>query len=286
MTRSPGHGTGENRIAGYTVLGATGFVGSRLVNMLNSTCGGCYAPSRGDSEVFRRDLGRVFYCIGLTADYAHVPFATVEAHVTFLSRVLSEARFERLVYLSSTRLYDDLPPGPCGEDVCLQFSVTSPRHIYDLSKALGENICMTASGDRASVARLSCVYDHTTGSPGFLSQLLQRIPIEREFVLDSSSGVVRDYVAINDVVVALKLILDRGENQIFNVASGENVSNQEIVDTLNTHGWHISLSRLSEREDQVVCDISKLKALGVEPSLVRDNMDSFIRNLRGFHAPC
>ena len=63
-----------------------------------------------------------------------------------------------LVYLSSTRLYDG-QPGFAGaevdEDTPLALDPAQPRHLYDLSKALGESLCRQASGGRARIARLT-----------------------------------------------------------------------------------------------------------------------------------
>jgi nucleoside-diphosphate-sugar epimerase len=263
----------------YTVLGASGFIGSRIVKMLRSAGNSCYTPIHGENEIFGRELGRIFYCIGLTADYAQRPFATVEAHVAFLARVLENARFERLVYLSSTRLYDNMPSAMCHEEVDIPLNPMNPRHLYDLSKALGENLCLTASNGRASVARLSCVYDDAPGSPGFLSELLQRLRIERTFALDSSTGISRDYVALDDVVAILRKILDSGRNEIFNVASGENVSNEEIVETLNASGCRISLNRRSALQNQARCDVTKIRKFDIQPVRVRDYLKDFLEKL-------
>jgi nucleoside-diphosphate-sugar epimerase len=270
----------------YTILGANGFIGSRLLRKLTASSINCYAPALSDSNLFQRDLGRVFYCVGLTADYAYRPFDTVEAHVTFLAHFLTRAWFEKMVYLSSTRLYDGLQAEVCREDEDLLFNPSNPRHLYDLSKALGENLCMTASNGRASVARLSCVYDDTPGSTGFLSELLHRLRTEKEFTIASSSGVVRDYLSIGDVLIALKAILDSGRHDVYNVASGENVSNQEIADILNGLGCHITLSQYSERQNTPTCDVSKLKSFGLEPTLVRNYLKFFLMNLGELDGTC
>jgi len=201
----------------------------------------CFAPVRGSEEIFSRNLGRVFYCIGMTADYARHPFETIESHTCFLARVLKEARFEHLVYLSSTRLYDTLDAEIAQEDMPLYLSPIQPRHIYDLSKALGENMCLTITDGRASVARLACVFGTVAGTPGFLSELLQRAARERQFLLPSATGFVRDYIHVDDVIHALKSIVDYGAPAIYNVASGENVSNAELAEIFNSCGWKISL---------------------------------------------
>ena len=42
-----------------------------------------YAPAKGDPELLERDLGTVFYCAGLTADYDRRPFdASSPRHVS------------------------------------------------------------------------------------------------------------------------------------------------------------------------------------------------------------
>jgi nucleoside-diphosphate-sugar epimerase len=267
-------------MARYTILGGSGFVGSRLGRLLSSKGESCYVPSRGEEGVFEQDLGLVFYCIGLTADYAAKPFQTVEAHVTYLARILERARFDRLVYLSSTRLYDSLEGGRGEEGSDLKLNPGNPRHLYDISKAMGENLCLSASSGKAAVARLSCVYDDADDAPGFLSELLQRVRRERAFGLESSSGFSRDYVFVDDVTAALKAIVDSESTGIFNVASGENVSNGDLIDFLNKRSCSIALSRKSERQAPAISDISRIRSLGITPTPVLDYLGNFMRGIQ------
>jgi nucleoside-diphosphate-sugar epimerase len=261
----------------YTVLGASGFVGQRLTTALNAAGHDVYAPERGDAKLFSRDLGHVFYCAGLTADYAARPFDTVEAHVSLLARVLREARFAHLVYLSSTRLYDSLGANSGKEDQDLVLNPANPRHLYDLSKALGENLCLTLAGDRASVARLACVFDWGPGAPGYLSEWLQRAAGEKSFCLDSGTGFVRDYIHLDDVVAALRAMADHTATGIVNVASGENVSNAELAEVFNRCGWSVSLSRDVPRQSAPACDVQRLASLGVTPRPVRTVLEDYLK---------
>lgn len=251
------------QLSRYTVLGATGFVGRHLVNTLTQRVEGVYAPARGDESIFDRDLGCVFYCIGLTADYARKPFETINAHVALLSRFLEKASFDRLVYLSSTRLYDGAQTA--AEDQSLLFSSANPRHLYDLSKALGENLCMTASAGRATVARLANVYSADSGSPGFFSELIGMLASSRSLSLDSSPHFSRDYVHIDDVVSALQALADGTSCDITNVASGQLSSNRQIAHCLERAGWQVTFSRDDNVAPPPICDIGKLRSLGVEP---------------------
>jgi len=223
-----------------TVIGAGGFIGRRLVARLRQLGWDCRAPARDEREfVHDEDLGMVFYCAGLTADFARRPHDTVRAHVGLLDDVLASARFDTLVYLSSTRLYDGRP-GFAGaevdEDTPLSLDPAQPRHLYDLSKALGESLCRQASGGRARIARLSCVYSGgDDDADGFLGTLLSclRAP-DRGAVLDldSSAETARDYVHVDDVLEALVAIAGHGTRPLYNVAGGVNVVNRELFTRL------------------------------------------------------
>ncbi|HEX2558682.1 NAD-dependent epimerase/dehydratase family protein, partial [Phenylobacterium sp.] len=138
-----------------TILGAAGFVGSRLRRRLEGRGIAPFCPRKADPAVFEQDLGVVYDCAGLTADYAARPFDTVEAHATLVARLAERARFDRLIVLSSTRLYDSSSAELAHEDDALILRPAEPRHIYDLSKALGENVALTQTAGRGAVARLS-----------------------------------------------------------------------------------------------------------------------------------
>ncbi|HTP63206.1 MAG TPA: SDR family oxidoreductase, partial [Burkholderiales bacterium] len=227
----------------HTILGARGFIGGRLAQRLHSAGLECFAPDRGDERVFSgTPLGIVFYCVGMTADYLSNPGATVEAHVGLLSRLLKTGAFSRLIYLSSTRLYDSNPSTVAKESDPLALASSNPRHLYDLTKALGENLSLTASGGRGSVARLSCVYDAAPGAPGFMSELITQLRANQDVHIDSSPGIVRDYIALDDVVEALLAIANHRESGIFNVASGENTSNADIAAFVNRSGRSLRFS--------------------------------------------
>lgn len=260
----------------HTVLGARGFVGSRLVARLQAEGREVYAPARGDAAIFERPLGAVFYCVGMTADYERDPAATVEAHAGLLSRLIAQGRFSRILYLSSTRLYDSLGVGPAQTQAPLVVDPRNPRSLYDLTKGLGENLALACSQGRGAVARLSGVFDWNDGAPGFLSQILQRSARDRMFTLDSAPGLTRDYIHLDDCVRALVAIMDSQACDIFNVASGENVSNGEIAEVFNARGWRIAFTRSGGESPLPVCDVAPLAALGFQPRRTREIIERWI----------
>ena len=220
-----------------TVIGASGFIGRHLTRRLRAEGFEVHEAARDADRWLHGPLGHVFYCAGLTADYAQRPHDTVDAHVALLNRVLRLGQFESLVYLSSTRLYDGSLAEAADEGTALALDPRQPRHLYDLSKALGESLCHVAGAGRARIARLSCVYRGADDADGFLPQLLRGVPqalAQAEsgqpprLRIDTTPCAARDYVHLDDVLQALLLIATRGTQPVYNVAAGRNISNREL----------------------------------------------------------
>lgn len=207
-----------------------------------------WAPARDEAALFDQPLGHVMYCAGLTADFQTRPFDTVEAHVGLLARLLQRAQFESLVYLSSTRMYDSLDTAEAHEALPLMLDPAQPRHLYDLSKALGESLCHTVGQGRSRIARLACVFDGIEDADGFVPALLRQVQAARraaqgqpcELAVDSAPGLERDYVYLPDVLRALECIAIRSQQTVYNVASGANVRNAELFDYIERR-WNCRL---------------------------------------------
>lgn len=262
-----------------TVIGAQGFVGRRLTERLAADGADPWTPAKGDTGLFDRDLGVVYYCAGLTADYDQRPFDTVEAHASLVSRIIAAGRFERFVYLSSTRLYDGLPKAEVDEDEPLVFDPKDPRRVYDLSKALGENLAMARAAGRGRVARLANVYDWEDGAPGFLSEWLIRAREDRDLVLPSSPAVARDYIHLDDVVDALLAIAASDAPAVVNVASGELVTNGSIAEVFEDAGWRVRFTGAAKPAPPPNAAVLRLAGLGVRARPVRDVVRGYLEGL-------
>lgn len=219
----------------FTVLGASGFVGSHLCNWLRYRGHGVFAPGRGDDEIYHRNLGHVIYCIGVTADFRHRPHDTVDAHVTVLADILRRCRFESLLFLSSTRVYG--ADGTGREDTPVSVSPSDPGDLYNISKLAGEAMCLASPDPRLRVARLANIFaDDMEAFPSqaenFLPSIVRAAAIDGTVSLRTSLLSAKDYIAIDDVVRALERIAVSGRHRLYNVASGRNVSHGEILDAL------------------------------------------------------
>lgn len=213
--------------ARHTVLGATGFVGRHLVRHLEQLGLDVLAPARDDLRIEHEDLGTVYFCIGLTADWRQQPHATVEAHVGKLAHVLDRCRFDALVYLSSTRVYKRV--STADEAHALAVLPSDADDIFDLSKLLGEALALR--DPRCRVARLSNVTGDDLRSDNFVPSVI-RDALAGHVLLRTSLASWKDYVLVRDTVAALHAIGERGRERIYNIASGTNTTHGEIVDVL------------------------------------------------------
>ena len=213
----------------HTIFGSTGFIGSSLARWLEARSLPCRKPAR-DEEPREEDLGHVVYCIGLTGDFRFHRHETVEAHVCKVERLLEAGNFQSFTYLSSTRLYRH-GPSPAGEGNRLLVDPTDADDIYNVSKAMGESLLLSSTKP-VKVIRLSHVYGLDWGSRGFLSAVLTQAVQKGRVVLQSSMESERDYVSIEDVLDLIFRISTGGAHRVYNVASGRNVTNRQIVSRL------------------------------------------------------
>lgn len=271
-----------------TVIGGNGFIGQALVKHLRSLGWNIWMPHRSQSwPNAERDLGYVFYCAGLTADYLQNPEKTVEAHVGLLARVLQSANFSSLVYLSSTRLYDGLPASTKAQEMAfLPVASHIPRHIYDLSKLTGESLCYVFGQGKARVARLSCVYDTAPNAPGFLPEVLRLVKAAdpgSTITLASSPDFLRDYIFVNDVVRAIVDMAQGAKEVVYNVASGANVSNAALAALIRQHsGRRIIFAQAQGYSKPAKVSVDRLTMeWGWKPRSVDEVLSPWLNNLRG-----
>ena len=221
----------------FTVLGSNGFIGSNLCKHLKKnghevvsadrTWLAGARTSKFSTNPYNENLGHVIYAVGLTADFRGRPRETMEAHVTILNELLQAAKFESLLYLSSTRIYDH--NGSTNEDIEIAANPTKNDDTYNISKLAGESSCLAWPGNQVRVARLSNVLGFDTGSENFFTAIVREAAVEGTISLQQSPDSQKNYVSVEDVCTALENISLHGTHRLYNVAGERNATHGEIA---------------------------------------------------------
>jgi nucleoside-diphosphate-sugar epimerase len=262
----------------FTVLGGNGYIGRNVSTYLAELGHEVFVSGRNMSGVFGTDLGHVIYAIGLTGDFRTRPFDTVEAHVCRLREVLSSASFDSFLYLSSTRLYG------AREGLARETDLISARPgldaVYDVSKLLGESLCLSIENKKIRVARLSNVYGPGQSANTFLGSIRDELKARARVTIQEAPDSCKDYVCISDVVKILSHIAVCGKERLYNVASGCVTSHGQIADQINKlrlGSVSFSPSATSRRFPKIGID-KILDEVKIEPRSVLADIESLIQN--------
>ncbi len=264
-----------------TVFGAGGFIGSRLVGHLRRQGFDCDAVLRGDESWQQRDLGHVFYCIGLTADFRSRPFDTIDAHVTYLTRVLLRQNFASLLYLSSTRVYAGA--SSTREETPLIVNPSNAGDLYDLSKLLGEAACLAVPSDTVRIARLSNVYGAGMGDTNFLGSIIRDALVERCITLGTAPQSEKDYVSTERALSAFTRIALEGRNRLYNVATGTNTRHSELLDRIvEITGCEVRVAENAPLVNFPPIDVGRIdELLGANSANVVTHLLELVESARG-----
>jgi len=259
----------------FTILGGSGFIGSNLIRELESQSIPYWAPSRYEN-IFNKHLGHVIYCIGLTADYRGRPFETVRAHVCHLVEILEKAEFESLLYLSSTRLYKGIKTAR--EDATLYVNPTNSDDLYNISKLMGESLCLAFGRPNVQIARLSNVYERDFLSENFLSSVIREAVENHRVVLQTTMASEKDYVHIDDVVRLLVKIALSGRHRIYNVASGVNTTNGALIEVIQqVTGCVVEVAKEATTVVFAAICIDRIRdEFDFTPSLILDSLGNLV----------
>lgn len=224
----------------YTVLGSRGFIGSHVAALARSQGHEVLCPERND-DLSGAELGHVIYAIGVTADFRTRPYDTVTAHVSRLQEVLTGARFDSLVYLSSTRVYARCAAcrgfdgaQTVSENILTPVLSEDPSDLYNASKLLGESLALL-SWPKTKIARLSNVIGPDFSSDNFVMSVVRDSLKAGRVLISTSPESAKDYVSVGDVAEALLRLGTEGHQKIYNVASGVNVTHREIMKLVQDH---------------------------------------------------
>lgn len=226
----------------FTIMGGTGFIGRNLAKHLTNKGYEVVIAPRDVKTLAGQNLGHLVYMIGLTGDTRQRPHDAIDAHVGLLSWVLQHCAFESFLYSSSTRIYAAMPPTSPVTEITPLTVIPNAESLFDVSKLLGESLCQRMQNPKVRIARLSNIYGPDQSRATFLGAVLEEIKQTGGVIIHDSPESVKDYCSIDDACVLLEQIILNGQHQVYNVASGVNVTCQSIADSITQAGYKVTFS--------------------------------------------
>lgn len=262
----------------YTIFGGRGFIGSEFVKTLRIQGHEVYIPKRDDKSIFLKNLGHVIYAAGY-GNCQEDPYNVVDANLALLNRVLYQARFESLTYLSSTRVY--VGDNKSSENSDITISITDTRRLFNLSKLTAEELCLK-SNRRCLIVRPSNVYGAAIESNLFLPSIIRDALNKGIVNMYVTEEYEKDYVYVGDVVNSTLELIQKEVTGIINIAFGRNISAKQLAEVLikNTNceiKWHVA----NDIDFFNKINIEKIKNLiEYNPRCVLSDMESMIKNYK------
>ncbi|MGY5151483.1 MAG: NAD-dependent epimerase/dehydratase family protein [Candidatus Nitrosopumilus sp. bin_6a] len=263
----------------FSVFGSTGYLGSSLIKKFKDGGIEYDAPDLRNEKNLGENLGHVIYAIGVP-NFKRYPSKAIDAHVILLNKLLNETNFESFLYLSSTRIYQnasstdersDLLVNPLGEN-----------NLYNISKIMGEAICNSSKKANVRIVRLSNVTGKNFNSNLFLPSIIQESLKSKKVTLQTDLESEKDYVYIDDVLDILPKISLKGKDSIYNIASGKNITNEQIVKELQRiTGCKVEVAKNATKYSFPTISIEKIRnEFSFKPISILDKFDEIVNEYK------
>lgn len=225
----------------FTVIGANGFIGSELCSLLEKKGISVDRVTRETPLSSKSDLGVVVYCAGY-GDCTTNPSKVLDSNTNLLKDIINHNTYERLIYISSTRVY--LGSEVSDETSDLQVLYSDERKLFNLTKLCAEDICFKSAKDNV-VLRVSNVYGNAIKSPLFLPSIIRDSVNKGVVNMYITPNYSKDYIFVGDLVKAIYEISIKKnlKYNLYNIASGRNTKASDIAEVIQSNtksviNWH------------------------------------------------
>jgi len=265
----------------FTILGGTGFIGSSITNYLKSQAIECDTLDLRTDKINEKSLGHVLYAIGV-GDFIKRPFDAVTAHVCELQKILTKCKFDSFLYFSATRMYYKSNTTKETDPI-----ITNPldtNDLYAISKVMGESLCMSINNKNIRSIRLSNVSGDNFNSSFFLPSIIRDAVTKNKISIHTTLNSKKDYIHINDVLKIIPEISLRGKYRIYNVASGMNTKNSEIIDKLKELiNFQLEISPNSKEYFFPNISIDRIiDEFGFKPTPILDTLEDMVSSFKNY----
>lgn len=264
----------------YTVIGGHGFIGSEVAKKLTENGHSVFIPNKDDERLFTNDLGVIIFCAG-AGDCKNAPFKVFRSNSLLLAEVLEKSHFQKLIYISSTRLY--MGQEKTKETSDLLILKEDNRRLFNLTKLASEELCLL-SNKNTVIIRPSNIYGLALSSPLFLPAITRNAINNKHVDMYVTPNYAKDYLSVFDFTDALYQLLlkDNLQHKIYNIASGVNTTAEDIAKVLQDEtGCTINWVPGSIDELFPENDISRLqKEISFTPHNVLDDLKNMTKDFK------
>jgi nucleoside-diphosphate-sugar epimerase len=266
------------------VFGGSGFVGGRFCELADNVI-------KKEKYNFISTSNEVLYFISTVDNYnVHTnPYLDIDTNLTTLIRVLESCKGRDVTFnfISSWFVYGDV------EMPAKETAICDPKGFYSITKRAAEQLLISyceTFNIKYRILRLANVLGHAdtkvSKKKNALQYMINKVLNNEDVDLYDGGDMYRDYINVDDVVSAIKLIMDKGElNEIYNVGNGQKISIRQSLEYVK--GKTNSKSNFNSIEPaefhkivqvkNMVLDTTKIRRLGYFPKFtMEETLDSLI----------
>lgn len=258
-----------------SVYGGTGFIGGFFCRKYPNDV------IKIKRELRKPESKEILYFISTTSNYNVLESLRmdVDINISVLMETLKNCKDKGIVfnYISTGFVYGNDIINAVETDNC------NPGGFYSITKRSAEmlliSFCETFNV-KYRILRLANVYGtedrECSGNKNVLGFLIELLKENKEISLYDGGDVLRDYLHVEDVCSAIKLVLERGEtDSIYNIASGKPQKFHDIIMSARKHlgsNSNITSTEAPEFYKKVQArnfslNVDKLKSLGFEEQI-------------------
>lgn len=240
------------------ITGGSGFIGRYLVEFLKKSHTVLVYDDLSNSEKLSEEKN-VKFCKGDVLDFEKLlefskdvdvmihlaaisnvtqsisqPDITKKINVDGTANVLQccvKNKIKKIIFASSAAVYGDC------KDIITEETKTNPLSPYGKSKLEAEKLIINQCKENKInyiIFRMFNVYGKGQNKDyaGVISKFFENITQDKEIIIYGDGKQTRDFVSINDIVQAFDCAIKSNSNGVYNIASGESISINQLVEIM------------------------------------------------------
>ena len=191
----------------------------------------------------------------LPIDYINNSILTTARVLEFVK--INNTKFNKIIYTSSSSVYGQ-------NKLCTESDIQMPISLYASLKLANEYLVSRFCSDEKIDFTVTRIFNIYGGHDQFsiISKLINAINNNIEIDLVNNGNAIRDFIYIDDVVKAYKVVLTCSNLPTINIASGVGTSVNSILIFLNKSGFKVKFNSIKKDEIGIsIADNSKLMEL-------------------------